>query len=144
MKTKPGVIRPMTAIPRLTLEDEDEFHPKPFRQFAGKQTRTDKKRVSLWRSITVSTSSDNQTSVCSFWITHCYPHRLEMCLTGDSRTLTVMVKNKFRNLSNFIPIWNHILSVFWAHTVRFAAKTCNTLSVQCRKHIYSSRKSLQT
>lgn len=44
-QTKPGVIRPMTAIPRLTVEDEDECHPKPFRQFAGKQTLTDKRRV---------------------------------------------------------------------------------------------------
>ncbi|XP_005915589.1 mucin-5AC isoform X1 [Haplochromis burtoni] len=43
-QTKP-VIRPMTAIPRLTIEDKDEFHPKPFRQFASKQTSTDKKRV---------------------------------------------------------------------------------------------------
>ncbi|XP_062286996.1 muscular LMNA-interacting protein, partial [Scomber scombrus] len=30
-KTKPGVIRPMTAIPRLRVEDEEEFHPNPFR-----------------------------------------------------------------------------------------------------------------
>ncbi|XP_070772534.1 muscular LMNA-interacting protein isoform X2 [Enoplosus armatus] len=44
-KTKPGVIRPMTAIPRLTVEDEEEFHPNPFRQFAVKQTLTDNKKV---------------------------------------------------------------------------------------------------
>ncbi|XP_045926270.1 muscular LMNA-interacting protein isoform X1 [Micropterus dolomieu] len=43
-KTKPGVIRPMTAIPRLTVEEE-EFHPNPFRLFAVKQTLTDNKKV---------------------------------------------------------------------------------------------------
>ncbi|XP_024916740.1 muscular LMNA-interacting protein isoform X2 [Cynoglossus semilaevis] len=31
-KTKPGVIRPMTAIPRLTVEGEEEFYKNPFRQ----------------------------------------------------------------------------------------------------------------
>ncbi|GLD66554.1 muscular LMNA-interacting protein isoform X1, partial [Lates japonicus] len=44
-KTKPGVIRPMTAIPRLTVEDEEEFHPNPFRQSVIKQTLTDNKKV---------------------------------------------------------------------------------------------------
>ncbi|KAM7385694.1 hypothetical protein PAMP_001756 [Pampus punctatissimus] len=44
-KTKPGVIRPMTAIPRLTVEDEEQFHPNPFRQFVAKQTLTDNKKV---------------------------------------------------------------------------------------------------
>ncbi|XP_042357918.1 muscular LMNA-interacting protein isoform X2 [Plectropomus leopardus] len=44
-KTKPGVIRPMTAIPRLTVEDEEEFHQNPFRQVVGKQTLTDKRKV---------------------------------------------------------------------------------------------------
>ncbi|XP_039994348.1 uncharacterized protein LOC120796070 isoform X4 [Xiphias gladius] len=39
-KTKPGVIRPMTAIPRLTVEDGEEFHPNPFRQ-----NLTDNKKV---------------------------------------------------------------------------------------------------
>ncbi|XP_078129656.1 uncharacterized protein mlip isoform X2 [Sander vitreus] len=43
-KTKPGVIRPMTAIPRLTVEDEEEFHPNPFRQFVAKNP-TDNKKV---------------------------------------------------------------------------------------------------
>ncbi|XP_028279626.1 muscular LMNA-interacting protein isoform X3 [Parambassis ranga] len=42
-KTKPGVIRPLTAIPRLTVEDEDRFYPNPFRQTVIKQT--DKKMV---------------------------------------------------------------------------------------------------
>ncbi|KAI3363131.1 hypothetical protein L3Q82_011784 [Scortum barcoo] len=37
-KTKPGVIRPMTAIPRLRVEDEEEFHPNPFRRFDVRQT----------------------------------------------------------------------------------------------------------
>ncbi|XP_049927177.1 uncharacterized protein mlip isoform X2 [Epinephelus moara] len=37
-KTKPGVIRPMTAIPRLTVEDKEEFHSNPFRQVVVKQT----------------------------------------------------------------------------------------------------------
>ncbi|XP_028324420.1 muscular LMNA-interacting protein [Gouania willdenowi] len=31
-KTKPGITRPMTAIPRLTLENEDEFHLDRFKQ----------------------------------------------------------------------------------------------------------------
>ncbi|XP_029376174.1 muscular LMNA-interacting protein isoform X2 [Echeneis naucrates] len=31
-KTKPGVIRPMTAIPRLRVEDEEEFYPNPFKK----------------------------------------------------------------------------------------------------------------
>ncbi|XP_018545427.2 LOW QUALITY PROTEIN: muscular LMNA-interacting protein [Lates calcarifer] len=44
-KTKPGVIRPMTAIPRLTVEDEEEFHPNPFKQSVIKQTLTDNKKV---------------------------------------------------------------------------------------------------
>ncbi|XP_040905296.1 muscular LMNA-interacting protein isoform X2 [Toxotes jaculatrix] len=44
-KTKPGVIRPMTAIPRLTVEDEEEFHPNPFRQPVIKQTLTDNRKV---------------------------------------------------------------------------------------------------
>uniref|UniRef100_A0A8C9ZU06 Uncharacterized protein n=1 Tax=Sander lucioperca TaxID=283035 RepID=A0A8C9ZU06_SANLU len=43
--TKPGVIRPMTAIPRLTVEDEEEFHPNPFRQFVAKNP-TDNKKIS--------------------------------------------------------------------------------------------------
>ncbi|XP_056252200.1 muscular LMNA-interacting protein isoform X3 [Seriola aureovittata] len=43
-KTKPGVIRPMTAIPRLTVEDEEEFYPNPFRQSVVKQTLTDNKK----------------------------------------------------------------------------------------------------
>uniref|UniRef100_A0A665X9D5 Muscular LMNA interacting protein n=1 Tax=Echeneis naucrates TaxID=173247 RepID=A0A665X9D5_ECHNA len=30
--TKPGVIRPMTAIPRLRVEDEEEFYPNPFKK----------------------------------------------------------------------------------------------------------------
>ncbi|XP_030297272.1 muscular LMNA-interacting protein isoform X6 [Sparus aurata] len=44
-KTKPGVIRPMTAIPRLTVDDEEEFHPNPFRQFNDKRTFTDNSKV---------------------------------------------------------------------------------------------------
>ncbi|XP_068579891.1 muscular LMNA-interacting protein isoform X2 [Cebidichthys violaceus] len=44
-KTKPGVIRPMTAIPRLTIEDEEKFHPKPFQLFVVKPTSTDNKKV---------------------------------------------------------------------------------------------------
>uniref|UniRef100_UPI0037E9B011 muscular LMNA-interacting protein n=1 Tax=Semicossyphus pulcher TaxID=241346 RepID=UPI0037E9B011 len=44
-KTKPGVIRPMTAIPRLTVEDDDEFRPNPFRQFNVKQTLSDSKKA---------------------------------------------------------------------------------------------------
>ncbi|XP_031697600.1 flocculation protein FLO11 isoform X1 [Anarrhichthys ocellatus] len=42
-KTKPEVIRPMTAIPRLTVEDEEKFHPRPFQQFVVKPT--DNKKV---------------------------------------------------------------------------------------------------
>ncbi|KAM8851910.1 uncharacterized protein mlip isoform 5-T7 [Synchiropus picturatus] len=41
-KTKPGVIRPMTAIPRLTVEDEEEFHHNPFKQYFAK---TDRKKA---------------------------------------------------------------------------------------------------
>ncbi|XP_008295776.1 flocculation protein FLO11 isoform X2 [Stegastes partitus] len=44
-KTKPGVIRPMTAIPTLTVEEEEEFRSNPFRQFAVKQTLNGKKKV---------------------------------------------------------------------------------------------------
>ncbi|XP_029306134.1 LOW QUALITY PROTEIN: muscular LMNA-interacting protein [Cottoperca gobio] len=43
--TKPGVIRPMTAIPRLTVEDEDEFNRNPFREFDVKRTSTDNNKV---------------------------------------------------------------------------------------------------
>nr|XP_020458781.1 muscular LMNA-interacting protein isoform X1 [Monopterus albus] len=43
--TKPGIIRPMTAIPRLTVEDKEEFHPKPLRRFVAKQTLTDYRKV---------------------------------------------------------------------------------------------------
>ncbi|XP_037535200.1 muscular LMNA-interacting protein [Nematolebias whitei] len=43
-KTKPGVIRPMTAIPRLTVKDDDEFRSSPCRQVC-KQTSADKKKV---------------------------------------------------------------------------------------------------
>ncbi|KAM9726574.1 uncharacterized protein mlip isoform 1-T1 [Menidia menidia] len=43
-KTKPGVIRPMTAIPRLNAEAEDEYLPNSFRQFV-KQNLPDRKKV---------------------------------------------------------------------------------------------------
>lgn len=42
-QTKPGVIRPMTAIPRLTVEGEEEFYKNPFRQ-----TLADFSKVSLY------------------------------------------------------------------------------------------------
>ncbi|XP_034041081.1 muscular LMNA-interacting protein isoform X2 [Thalassophryne amazonica] len=45
-KTKPGVIRPMTAIPRLTVEDEESYL-NPFRQHINKQNVTDKKVENL-------------------------------------------------------------------------------------------------
>ncbi|XP_071768911.2 muscular LMNA-interacting protein [Centroberyx gerrardi] len=45
-KTKPGVIRPMTAIPRLTVEDEEEYHPNPFRHYIVEQSLTDNKKSS--------------------------------------------------------------------------------------------------
>ncbi|XP_069000920.1 muscular LMNA-interacting protein isoform X1 [Embiotoca jacksoni] len=44
-ETKPGVIRPMTAIPRLTVADEEKFHPNPFTQFVIKPTLTDNQKV---------------------------------------------------------------------------------------------------
>ncbi|XP_060943767.1 muscular LMNA-interacting protein [Limanda limanda] len=44
-KTKPGVIRPMTAIPRLTVQDVEEFRPNPFRQPVVKHTLTDNQKV---------------------------------------------------------------------------------------------------
>ncbi|KAI9535229.1 hypothetical protein NQZ68_002783, partial [Dissostichus eleginoides] len=44
-KTKPGVIRPMTAIPKLTVEDEEHFHPNPFSPFAVKQTSSANKKM---------------------------------------------------------------------------------------------------
>ncbi|XP_062257131.1 uncharacterized protein mlip isoform X4 [Platichthys flesus] len=44
-KTKPGVIRPMTAIPRLTVQDMEEFRPNPFRQPDLKHTLTDNQRM---------------------------------------------------------------------------------------------------
>ncbi|XP_024153644.2 muscular LMNA-interacting protein [Oryzias melastigma] len=31
-KTKPGIVRPMTAIPRLSVKDEDVSHSRPFRK----------------------------------------------------------------------------------------------------------------
>ncbi|KAM9365193.1 uncharacterized protein mlip [Pholidichthys leucotaenia] len=43
--TKPGVIRPMTAIPRLTVEDKDDFHTNTLKQSLFKQTSTDNKKV---------------------------------------------------------------------------------------------------
>ncbi|KAA8583878.1 hypothetical protein FQN60_015086 [Etheostoma spectabile] len=43
-KTKPGVIRPMTASPRLMVENDEEFHPNPFREFVTKNP-TDNKKV---------------------------------------------------------------------------------------------------
>ncbi|XP_026164665.1 muscular LMNA-interacting protein isoform X2 [Mastacembelus armatus] len=42
--TKPGVVRPMTAIPRLTVEDKG-FYPNPPRHFVVKQTVTDNTKV---------------------------------------------------------------------------------------------------
>lgn len=48
VQTKPGVIRPMTAIPTLTVEDEEEYCRNPFRQFVSKKTFTDNKKVPLW------------------------------------------------------------------------------------------------
>uniref|UniRef100_A0A3P8TMZ0 Uncharacterized protein n=1 Tax=Amphiprion percula TaxID=161767 RepID=A0A3P8TMZ0_AMPPE len=45
IQTKPGVIRPMTAIPRLTVEEDEELRSNPFRQFTVKQTFNDKKKV---------------------------------------------------------------------------------------------------
>ncbi|XP_034465490.1 muscular LMNA-interacting protein isoform X6 [Hippoglossus hippoglossus] len=44
-KTKPGVIRPMTAIPRLTVQDVEEFRPNPFRQPVVKRTLIDDKKA---------------------------------------------------------------------------------------------------
>lgn len=43
-KTKPGVIRPMTAIPTLRVEDEDEYDRNPFR-LHGKEIFTGSKKV---------------------------------------------------------------------------------------------------
>ncbi|XP_030012619.1 muscular LMNA-interacting protein isoform X2 [Sphaeramia orbicularis] len=40
-KTKPGVIRPKTAIPRLTVESEEKNHGNPFRPSSIKQTLPD-------------------------------------------------------------------------------------------------------
>ncbi|KAM4607478.1 uncharacterized protein mlip [Polymixia lowei] len=46
-KTKPGVIRPMTAIPRLTVEDDEkEYHHNPFRHYLLEQS-TDNKQCNL-------------------------------------------------------------------------------------------------
>lgn len=47
VQTKPGVIRPMTAIPRLTVENEEEFYPNPFKQSVAKQTFTEHKKVGM-------------------------------------------------------------------------------------------------
>ncbi|XP_047191217.1 muscular LMNA-interacting protein isoform X2 [Scophthalmus maximus] len=44
-KTKPGVIRPMTANPRLTVEGEEEFHPNPFRPSVVRETISDNRKV---------------------------------------------------------------------------------------------------
>ncbi|CAJ1067513.1 Hypothetical predicted protein [Xyrichtys novacula] len=48
-KTKPGVIRPMTAIPRLRVEDEEEFHPNPFKKYDFKQTSNVNRKVCGWQ-----------------------------------------------------------------------------------------------
>ncbi|XP_068423253.1 muscular LMNA-interacting protein isoform X2 [Clinocottus analis] len=44
-KTNPGIIRPMTAIPRLTVEDKEEFYSNPLRRIVIKQTSPDSKKV---------------------------------------------------------------------------------------------------
>ncbi|XP_068183694.1 muscular LMNA-interacting protein isoform X4 [Antennarius striatus] len=44
-KTKPGVIRPMTAIPTLMVEDKEECHPNPGWRYEVKETFTDKKKM---------------------------------------------------------------------------------------------------
>ncbi|XP_036980866.1 muscular LMNA-interacting protein isoform X1 [Acanthopagrus latus] len=56
-KTKPGVIRPMTAIPRLTVDDEEEFHPNPFRQFDVKRTFADNNKVVAGKDLHTSSKS---------------------------------------------------------------------------------------
>ncbi|KAK2824210.1 hypothetical protein Q5P01_021385 [Channa striata] len=43
--TKPGVIRPMTAIPRLRVEDKKEFYTKPLRPSVAKKTLSVNKKV---------------------------------------------------------------------------------------------------
>nr|XP_029137232.1 muscular LMNA-interacting protein isoform X1 [Labrus bergylta] len=77
-KTKPGVIRPMTAIPRLRVEDEEEFRPNPFRQYDHKQTasdyrKADNKSLSKPRQdfYTRETTPERRTpfSVCDLQIT---------------------------------------------------------------------------
>lgn len=84
-KTKPGVIRPMTAIPTLTVEVEEEFHPNPFRQFVVKRISTDSTKVGsnleekgkdFYRSSKVQTLRDERKperggpfSVCDLQIT---------------------------------------------------------------------------
>ncbi|KAF7660099.1 hypothetical protein LDENG_00288350 [Lucifuga dentata] len=44
-KTRPGVIRPMTAIPRLTVEEAEEFPLKPSRQYFTEQTVRGNRKV---------------------------------------------------------------------------------------------------
>ncbi|CAN9499912.1 unnamed protein product [Ophioblennius macclurei] len=44
-RTKPGVIRPMTASPRLTVEDENLLHPNGFRQSAVSQISAGRKKA---------------------------------------------------------------------------------------------------
>lgn len=41
VQTRPGVVRPMTAIPRLMVEEE--FHPKPLRPFVIKNLTVERK-----------------------------------------------------------------------------------------------------
>ncbi|XP_034538639.1 muscular LMNA-interacting protein [Notolabrus celidotus] len=72
-KTKPGVIRPMTAIPRLTVEDEEEFRPNPFRGYDFKQTSADNRKMenkSLSQpGIHRNTMETTPLSVCDLQIT---------------------------------------------------------------------------
>ncbi|XP_034465485.1 muscular LMNA-interacting protein isoform X2 [Hippoglossus hippoglossus] len=72
-KTKPGVIRPMTAIPRLTVQDVEEFRPNPFRQPVVKRTLIDDKKAVNVSPVTMgeerTTERKNPFSVCDLQIT---------------------------------------------------------------------------
>lgn len=47
LQTKPGVIRPANIIPRLPEEDNEAFHPNPFKQYLNELTVNNKNKVGI-------------------------------------------------------------------------------------------------
>ncbi|XP_029926353.1 muscular LMNA-interacting protein isoform X2 [Myripristis murdjan] len=66
-KTKPGVIRPATAIPRLTVEDEEKYHGNPFRQHIVGQSLTYSRKGALVRG---QEEGSSEGELKSSWKSH--------------------------------------------------------------------------